>query len=236
MPISLASCERYSVMKSRVICSQDPRRMSRLSTGSQHAWELGTDECCPGCAHSLQANRLWNSHGLAGGLPLGKDPVGARKVTGVAVRMALQIVLVLRLGFPEVPYRRHLGDDLAGPQARGVQVGDRLLRHLLLLVAGIKDRRTVACADIVALTVPRRGVVDLEEVLEDAAVARLRRIKDDVDPFRMSTMVAVGRVRSGAAGITDASRDNAGKRADQVLHPPEAATSEYSALMHAKPP
>src|SRR6185437_495235 len=46
MPISLASCERSAVMRSRVICSQDPRRMSRLSTGSQREWELGVDECC----------------------------------------------------------------------------------------------------------------------------------------------------------------------------------------------
>src|SRR5690348_12399429 len=112
--------------------------------------------------------------GLANGLPLLKDPVGTREMTSVAVRIVLQIVLVLRLGFPEVADRRHFGDDLARPQARRVHVGDRLLRHFSLLVARIENRRTVAGAFIVALTVPRRGIVDLEEILQDASVARLR--------------------------------------------------------------
>ena len=35
-----------------------------------------------------------------------------------------------------------------------------------------------------------------------------------------TTMVAVGRVSSVAASRADASRDNAGKLADQILHPP----------------
>jgi hypothetical protein len=74
------------------------------------------------------------------------------------------------------------------------------------------------------------------EILQDASVARLRCIEDDFDPLRMSTMVAVGRVRSVAASLADASRDNAGKLADQVLHPPEASPCEYSALIHVKPP
>src|SRR3546814_18987025 len=79
-------------------------------------------------------------------------------------------------------------------------------------------------------------MVDLEEVLQDAPVARLRCIEDDFDPLRMSAMIAVGRVRGVAASIADASRDNAGKLADQVLHPPEASPREYSALTHVKPP
>jgi hypothetical protein len=70
--------------------------------------------------------------------------------------------------------------------------------------------------------------VDLEEIFQDASVARLRCIEDDFDPLRMSTMVAVGRVRSVAASLADASRDNAGKLPDQVLHPqkhPPASTA-----------
>src|SRR6185437_4661460 len=79
----------------------------------------GRENRLPSCAVVLEPTihasicRSW--HGLVSGLPLGKDPVGTRKVTGVAFRMELQIVLVLRLGFPEVPDRRHLGDDLARP-------------------------------------------------------------------------------------------------------------------------
>src|SRR3546814_2825756 len=75
-------------------------------------------------------------------------------------------------------------------------------------------------------------MVDLEEVLQDAPVARLRCIEDDFDPLRMSAMIAVGRVRGVAASIADASRDNAGKLADQVLHPrSEEHTSELQSLM-----
>src|SRR3546814_17214521 len=87
------------------------------------------------------------------------DPAGTRGVTGVAVRIALQIVLVLRLSFPEIADRRHLCDDLARPQARRVHVGDRLLRHLFLLVARIEDRRTLCAAHFSPLTFPLLGIV-----------------------------------------------------------------------------
>src|SRR6516162_1244276 len=216
-----------------------PSRQPRTAAAKRLSRPRGKNSASKPCSvlgPSIHASMSRSCGALASGLPLGKDPVGTREVTGVAVRIALQIVLVLWFGFPEVADRRHLGDDLARPQARRVHVGDRLLRHLSLLVARIEDRRTVACADIVALTIPRRGIVDLEEILQDASVARLCCIEDDFDPLRMSTMVAVGRVRSVAASIADASRDNAGKLADQVLHPPEASPSEYSALMHFKPP
>ena len=41
---------------------------------------------------------------------------------------------MLRLGLPEVAGLAELGHDLAGPQARGLDVGDRLLGDLALLV------------------------------------------------------------------------------------------------------
>src|SRR3546814_10714698 len=101
-------------------------------------------------------------------LPLGKDPIGTRDVTGVAARIALQIVLVLRLRFPDTTDGRHLGDDLARPPARRVHVGDRLFRPLSLLVVDIVDRRTVSVANVSTLTVPRRGLVALTDVLQHA--------------------------------------------------------------------
>src|SRR3546814_12269700 len=95
------------------------------------------------------------------------DPAGTRGVTGVAVRIALQIVLVLRLSFPEIADRRHLCDELARPQARRVHVGDRLLRHIFLLVDRIEERRTVCAAKVSPLTVPRRGSAGWEEVIKE---------------------------------------------------------------------
>jgi hypothetical protein len=91
-------------------------------------------------------------------------------VAGVAVRVALEVVLVLGLGLPERDGLADLGHDLAGPQARGLDVGDRVLGDLALLVARVEDLGAVAGADVVALAVLGRRVVDLEEELEDVPV------------------------------------------------------------------
>jgi hypothetical protein len=61
-------------------------------------------------------------------------------VAGVAGWVSLQIVLVLRLGFPELARGRHLGDDLARPQAGCVDVGDGVLGDPLLFVVEVEDR------------------------------------------------------------------------------------------------
>jgi hypothetical protein len=53
-------------------------------------------------------------------------------VAGVAVRELLQVVLVLLLGLPEVADWLDLGDDLAGPEAGGVNVGDGVEGNSLL--------------------------------------------------------------------------------------------------------
>src|SRR6478735_1300724 len=86
-------------------------------------------------------------------LAAGQHPTGPHEVAGVAVGDLLQVVLVLLLGLPEVTRGLHLGDDLAGPQARRVDVGDGVLGDGLLLVAGVEDRRAVAAAHVVALPV-----------------------------------------------------------------------------------
>jgi hypothetical protein len=80
---------------------------------------------------------------LASGLPLGKDPVGAREVTGVTPRPLLKIILMLRLCFPEVPDRLDLCDNLALPKTGRIQVGYGFLGDALLSVVDIVDRRTV---------------------------------------------------------------------------------------------
>ena len=58
-------------------------------------------------------------------------PVRPYEVAGVAVRVLLEVVLVLRLGLPEGPRLAHLGDDLARPYSGRVDVGDRVLGDLL---------------------------------------------------------------------------------------------------------
>src|SRR5215813_9559800 len=145
----------------------------------------------------------------------GQLPAGADVVAGVPVWVALQVVLVLGFGLPERPGRRHLGDDLARPQAGGVDVGDGVLGGLFLRVADVEDGRPVAGPDVVALPVQGGRVVDLE---------------GDLDRLGVAAVVAVGRVRHVTAGVADPGRYHAGELADQVLHAPETAAGEDGLL------
>src|SRR5205085_11682963 len=102
-----------------------------------------------------------------------QHPARTGEVTRVSVRVTLEIVLMLGLGLPERPRRRHLGDHLAGPETRGLDVGDRVLGDTTLLVVEVEDRGAIAQSDVVALAVERRRVVDLEEELQQLAIRGL---------------------------------------------------------------
>ena len=162
-----------------------------------------------------------------------QNPVRPREVARVALRIPLEVVLMLGLGLPERAGRRDLGHDLPGPDARRLDVGDRVLRDAALLVVDVVDPRAVAHPDVVALTVQRRRVVDLEEELEDVAVRGLLRVEDDLDRLRVRAVVAVRRVRDVAARVADPRRHDAGPLPDQVLHAPEAPAGEDRLLVHS---
>src|SRR5687768_1459294 len=150
----------------------------------------------------------------------------AREVASIAIRIAFQVILVLRLGFPEVAGGGDLCHDAAWPQARGVDIADRPERLLALLLGDIENLRTIRHAEIVALAIESGRIVDLEEELQKIAIADVVRVVVDLDGLGMSSVVAIGRVRHIAAGISDACVDDAGQLADQVLHAPEATTGE----------
>ena len=61
------------------------------------------------------------------------------EVAGVARRVALEVVLVLGLGVPKGTGGGDLSDDLAGPQARRVDVGDGVFGDSALIGARVKD-------------------------------------------------------------------------------------------------
>src|SRR5678816_4125451 len=128
---------------------------------------------------------------------------------------------MLRFGLPERPCGRDLGDDLAWPQPRGRHIGDGVLSRLALFVAEIEDRRAVASANVVALAIAGRGVVDLKEELQQIPVAQLLGIELDLDGFGMRAVAAVGGVGDVAAAVADARLPNAWQLADEVLHTPE---------------
>src|SRR5262249_7472444 len=94
-------------------------------------------------------------------------------VTRVAAGIALQVVLMLRLRLPEITGRGDFGDHLAGPQTGRLDVADGVQRDLLLLVVDVEDRRPIAGANVVALTVLCGRIVDLEEELQQRAKVRL---------------------------------------------------------------
>jgi hypothetical protein len=132
-----------------------------------------------------------------------QQPAWAGEVASVSLRVALQIVLVLGLCFPELACGRDLRDDFARPQPRRFDVGDSVLGDPTLLVVKAEDRRSVARADIVPLAVQRRWVMYLEEELEQLSVGSSIRLEGDLDRFGMGSVVLVGCVRNLASGVSD---------------------------------
>src|SRR5262245_24022366 len=158
-------------------------------------------------------------------------------MAGVAARISLEVILMLGFGLPELASRNGCGHNRAGPQASSIDVGGRVFRNPPLLIAGVEDRRPIAGPDVVALPIARACVVNLEEELKDLSIADAGRIKDDLDCFGVSVMIAVGSVRHVAARVADPGRQNAVVAADEVLHAPEAASGKNGAfLSHWNPP
>src|ERR1043165_2859901 len=158
-------------------------------------------------------------------------------MTRIPVRKPLQVILVIPLGRPE----SRAVDDLRRDRARPLLLRalDGLLRRLALLLVMDEDRRAVLRADVVALAVLRRRVVQAEEEVEDVVVRDLLRIEHDLDRLRVPGAallhVFVARVLQRAAGVADARVDHAGQLADQLLDAQEAAAGERCRLGHFFP-
>ena len=95
-----------------------------------------------------------------------------------------------------------------------------------------EDRRAVLRADVVALTVERGRVVQLEEpLLEQVFVAEHRRVERHADRLGVTRLavvgVVVGRILQPAAGVANVGIDHAGHIAEDVLDAPEAAAREH---------
>ena len=107
------------------------------SSGARSAWPRRRSRgwCRLGCYSLAKAKARWQpvmqlgaaagrrvearttGRPLRRGLAAGQRPVRPHVMARVAVRILLQVVLVLGLGLPERPRRLHLGDDLGRPQA-----------------------------------------------------------------------------------------------------------------------
>src|SRR3954451_100235 len=163
-------------------------------------------------------------------LAVGQLPARSREMAGVAVRVALEVVLVLGLRLPEGDRLADLGYHRPGPKARCLDVGDRLLGDLALLLARVEDLGAVAGPDVVALAVLGRRVVDLEEELQDVPIGDPLGVEDDLDRLGVPRMVPVRRVLVLAARVSDPGGNDAVPLAEQVLDAPEAAAREDRGL------
>ena len=142
-----------------------------------------------------------------------------------------EIILMLGLSFPEVSGRGDFRHDLAGPQAGCIHVVDRVLGDAFLFLGRVENRGAVACADVIALPVAGRRIMDLEEELEQFPVADPVRIKQDFDGFGVAAVIAIGGVRNISPGITHARGDDTVLAANEILHAPEAPAGENGAFL-----
>src|SRR3954451_25386105 len=100
---------------------------------------------------------------------------------------------------------------------RRFDVGDRVYGDPFLLVRGVENRRAVARAPVVALTIARGGVVDLKEEFQQRPIVYRRGVESDLDRLGMAFMVAISRILHLTAGVADTGRDHARLLADEVL-------------------
>src|SRR5262249_35094669 len=140
-----------------------------------------------------------------------------------ALRITLEVVLILGTDLPEVTGLADRGHGLAEPVARGVDVADRLLGHPALLLARKEDLGAVDAADEALAQV---GSVNLEEVLEQVPVGDSLRIEDDLDRLGVPARVLQARVLALSAHPSDTGGNDSVRVAQQLLHDPVAAAGE----------
>src|SRR6476620_6627661 len=140
----------------------------------------------------------------------------------------LDVALVVVLGRPEGRCRDDLGHDLLAEVGLGGVT--RRLRGLALLLGVVEDRGAVLRADVPALAVPRRRVVDAPEEREQLLVRHDVGVERDVDRLGVARApradLLVGRVLDGAAGVAGHGVAHALDLTERVLDTPETARSE----------
>ena len=81
--------------------------------------------------------------------------------------------------------------------------------------------------------------MNLEEELEQLAIADARRVEDDLHGLGVAGVIAIGGVTDAAAGVTHPRRQDAVAAPDEILRAPEAAAGENRAflvILHVLPP
>lgn len=113
------------------------------------------------------------------------------------------MILMRRLRFPEIAGRRNFRNDAPRKQAGRIDVRYCLFGRPTLRVTRVEDRRTVASAKVVPLTVEGRRIVDLEKELEQIPIGRLVAVEYDIDRLSGGATIPISRIRHVITGIVD---------------------------------
>ena len=124
-------------------------------------------------------------------------------MTGIAVGVFLQIILVKFFSDPKRPGGRDLGDNGTAVHFGRVEICDEMFGDVFLLVGEIEDGRPVRRPNIVALAVAGGGIMDLEKEFQQFAVRQLFGIEDDLDAFCVGAVIAVSGIGDIATSIAD---------------------------------
>src|SRR5580704_14706725 len=135
--------------------------------------------------------------------PLRKAPIGADVMAGVAVRNALEVVLMFGLGFPEFSCGLYFGYDFSRPESRSINVRNGFLRNAFLFLGCIENGRAIAGSDVISLTILSGRIVNLEKECQQLPIAQLLWIEDYFDRFGVALVIAICCVRNAASGVTD---------------------------------
>src|SRR3990172_5256511 len=112
-----------------------------------------------------------------------------RRNDGLAIglhRIVTEVVLMIGLGPVKRCERRQLRDDRPVPELRGLGRLDHLLRDLLLLGRVREDHGPVLRAHVMALAVPRGGIMNYEEYLKKIFIADDTWIERHLHHFRVA--------------------------------------------------
>ena len=155
-----------------------------------------------------------------------KPPSGANVVTGIAIRVALEIILVLRLGLPKRTGWLDLCYSSARPESGRLNVINGLESDPPLLIARVENRRAIACSYVIPLAILCSGVMDLEKKLQNFSVTDLLRVENDLHGLGMCSVVAISRIVDIAARVSNSCCNDARLPPKQILHPPEASAGQ----------
>jgi hypothetical protein len=155
-------------------------------------------------------------------------PIRPNPMTSVPRRIFLQIILMIFFSDPKRTGCHNLRHDRRRPDMRSRQLRNQAPGHLFLPLIQVKNGRPVRQPNIVTLPVARRRIMDLKEKFQQLTIRQQTRIKNHLDALCMRTMIAISGIRHITAGIPDRRRNNTGKSADQLFHPPKTTSRQNS--------